>query len=246
MKKTLLCLTFITLTTINLTLSKNKKPLKNNSPKTSQVIPLTYGIDISRYQGEEMKFLDVKKDQLTFVICKATQGLAHIDPKFAYNWEEIKKKGFIRGAYHFYTSADDPLKQAGLFLKTVSSRLATDFPLIVDVEGGGVPSKQSKSFVQNRLIIFLKNIQKQTGRKPLIYTNNSTAKEYLQNPVFASYTLWIANYNNIKQPQLPAAWNTKTWLLWQKSESYHEGSFINDYDVFNGSPDKLRAYISSH
>jgi lysozyme len=237
---------FITVTVINLSIAKSKKPFKNCSVKTPAVASLAYGIDISRYQGDEMKFLDVKKDQLTFVICKATQGSRHIDPEFAYNWKEIEKKGFIRGAYHFYTSADDPLKQAALFLKTVSSRLGTDFPLIVDVEGGGVPSKQSKSFVQNRLITFLKEIQKQTGRKPFIYTNNSTAKEYLQNPVFASYPLWIANYNHIKQPQLPAAWNTKNWLLWQKSESYHEGSFIDDFDVFNGSADGLRAYISSH
>ncbi|MBC8053123.1 MAG: hypothetical protein H7Y13_08660 [Sphingobacteriaceae bacterium] len=246
MKKTLLSLMFLTLTVINLSISRDKKPPNNGFVKMIPVTALTYGIDISRYQGEEMKFLDAKKDKLTFVICKATQGLAHIDPEFSYNWEEIRKKGFIRGAYHFYTSADDPLKQAELFLKTVSSRLATDFPLIVDVEAGGVPSKQSKSFVQNRLITFLKSIQKQTGRKPFIYTNNSTAKEYLQNSVFASYPLWIANYNDVKQPKLPAAWSTKTWLLWQKSESYHEGSFINDFDVFNGSPDKLRAYISSH
>jgi lysozyme len=246
MKKTLLFLLLITLSAINLAISKDKKHLKKGSVKTAPVASLAYGIDISRYQGEEMKFLDAKKDDITFVICKATQGLAHIDPDFSFNWEELKKRGLIRGAYHFYTSADNPLKQAELFLKTVSSRLATDFPLIVDVEGGGVPSKQSKSLVQNRLITFLKIIQKQTGRKPMIYTNNTTAKEYLQNPVFANYQLWIANYNNVKQPPLPAAWNAKTWVLWQKSESYHEGSFINDFDVFNGSPAMLRAYIKSN
>jgi lysozyme len=59
------------------------------------------GIDISKFQGNEINQLNKQTDQLTFIICKATEGITYTDPDFKTNWPMIQSKGYVRGAYHF-------------------------------------------------------------------------------------------------------------------------------------------------
>lgn len=50
----------------------------NVTPGSSQTIAqFVYGIDISKYQGDEVAFLDKQKDSLSFIICKATEGITY-------------------------------------------------------------------------------------------------------------------------------------------------------------------------
>jgi lysozyme len=207
---------------------------------------LVCGIDISKYQGDEIDFLNKKQDTLTFVICKATQGLTITDPDFNNNWKTITNKGFIRGAYHFYQCADDPVKQAQFFLSVVDSFSKQGFAPIIDVEESSMSANCSASQIQNNLLVFLKQIEQRTGRKPIIYTDNNTGNRYLANAAFASYPLFIADYNNTASPALPGAWKSKQWHLWQKSESYKILSTQDDFDVFNGGLQELQIFISSN
>ena len=43
-----------------------------------------YGIDISKWNGNEAEEIE-PKDSITFVICKATQGIKLVDPDFKQN-----------------------------------------------------------------------------------------------------------------------------------------------------------------
>jgi lysozyme len=231
--------------------SNSENTARNNSEETTVLTEsvnnasLTYGIDISRYQGDEIDFLSKKKDTLQFIICKATGGITYTDPDFVYNWKMISEKGFIKGAYHFYYCNDAPEKQADNYLNAVGNLATTDFAPIVDFEEGGLDKTQSVETIQKNLLTFLEYVQSKTGRKPIIYTDINTGNGYLNNPVFSKYPLWIANYIQADAPHLPSAWKGSEWKMWQKGDSYTLNSIANDLDVFNGNLEQLKAFIKA-
>lgn len=202
-----------------------------------------YGIDISKYQGNEINQLNKQTDPLTFIICKATEGVTYTDPDFSSNWSTIQSKGYVRGAYHFYHCDDSPEQQVDHYLAVIGTLLATDFPPIVDFEELSIDQGINKATIQPNLLQFLTLLEQKTGRKPLLYTDNNTANTYLTDTTFANYNLWIADYNSTIT--LPTVWKSKTWTLWQKSENYKLEGNTNDYDVFNGDNDAFIKFIQS-
>ena len=210
-----------------------------------KLLALANGIDLSHYQGDEVDYLNKKSDQLSFVICKATEGLEYIDPDFKNNWDMIKNKGFTRGAYHFYHCADSPEKQAQFFLTVIGNITKADFPLIVDFEENSIDKSCKKSDIQKNLLIFLQLLKKETGRQPIIYTDLNTGNAYLNDETLSSYPLWIANYNGEASPTQPSVWKNKRWTLWQKTSSYKLGDNVNDLDIYNGNLIEFRTFIAN-
>lgn len=200
-----------------------------------------YGIDISKFQGKEISEIKPGDQDLTFVICKATEGRNYIDPEFTYNWQAIAKEGFIRGAYHFYHTQDNPTDQANFFIKIVEKWSAQDIPPIVDFEEASIGKNAQKKDVQTDLLTFLKRIEEVTGRQPMIYTDVNTGNNYLDSPTFSPYPLWIAYYEDKSKPDLPSAW--REWTFWQKTGTYKIGPTTNDYDVFHGGMNEMQAFI---
>lgn len=204
-------------------------------PKSQNTDSTISGIDISHFQGDEIDYLNKKGSQLDFVICKATEGLTYTDPDFASNWKLIQQQGFVRGAYHFYHCGDDPVKQANYFLSTVGTISKTDFPLIVDFEENSIDQGCDKSTIQKNLLQFLSILEQKTGRKPILYTDINIGNSQINEPAFSNYSLWIADYNAGTSPAVPTVWKTKSWSIWQKTQSYSLDSYTNDFDVFNGN-----------
>lgn len=201
------------------------------------------GIDISHYQNNEIDFINKQKDSLGFIICKATEGVTYVDPKFSQNWEIAKSKSIIRGAYHFYVCRDNPLQQAAHFLNVISDIQNTDIPPIVDFEEGGIDNSQSVEEIQSGLKKFIIEIETKSKSKPIIYTDINTGNTYLNDPFFADYALWIANYNGEKTPDLPNTWKSKGWVFWQKTDTYPLDGTTDDFDKFNGSITELKEFI---
>jgi len=226
--------------------SKVAATAPNGADTSKTTSPVAYGIDISKYQGDEIDFITRKGDTLTFIICKATEGLTSIDPDFRNNWKMIDEKGFVKGAYHFYHCSDDPVKQAAHFVSTVDSFAADDLPPVIDFENSSIDPGCSKAQIQKNLLTFIQQVKNKTGRTPLIYTNYYIGQQYLNDAVFADYPLFIAEYQNIKSPPLPGAWKNRQWWLWQKSESYVVHSTTDDFDMFNGSVQDLKTFISRY
>jgi lysozyme len=201
-----------------------------------------YGIDISHYQSDEANELG-PEDSLTFVICKATQGLDQFDKDFETNINTIKAKGYIYGAYHFYETGKDPVAQATHFWNTlVSKNGVPEIAPIVDIEAGSIPNgmRGNAGQIQADLKTFLNKLGTLSGRQPLIYTARAFANSYLLQADFANYDLWLAEYISKKQPVIPWTWQGKGYKIWQKSQSHTIHSRPNDFDVYYGTLSDLK------
>ncbi|OHX63978.1 GH25 family lysozyme [Flammeovirga pacifica] len=194
-----------------------------------------YGIDISKWNGNIIEDIGEQSD-LNFIICRASEGLTIKDDEFHHNWKSIKKKKLIRGAYHFYMTDDDPIEQAKHFTDIIGELDNNDIAPILDIESGSIPEDNpiDVSDLHIDLILFLKEVEKITGRKPIIYTSEYFANEYLTYKRFSKYRLWLAEYSNGSNPKVPSTWVDVGWMIWQKSSSYSINNKKNDFDMFIG------------
>ena len=208
-------------------------PVPNISPAA------IYGVDISKWNGDAAEEID-PSDSISFIICKATEGTTLVDPDFDSNWEIIRNKKCILGAYHFYQSDDNPLEQATHYLSTVKANGTTDMVPIVDIEQGSLPASipTEQGPLQKNFLLFLKAVEKTCHCIPMIYTNSGFANYYLQDTVFAHYPLWLAAYTK-GDPPVPTAWKKKGYKIWQKKNSYQVETRVFDFDVFYGKKKDL-------
>ena len=54
-------------------------------------------------------------------------------------------------------------------------------------------------------------MEKHYGRKPIVYTSDSFARDILSSDITAQYPMWIARYNK-KEPRFA------DWAMWQFTE----------------------------
>ena len=156
----------------------------------------------------------------------------------------MKAAGIIRGAYHFYESKDDPVTQANYFasvLQKAGGLEKTDLPPVLDFE---------RATSGKNVLTFLRTLEAKTGRKPIIYVDESFANTYLTDPLFSSYPLWLAEYGVTTSPKIPKTWTLagKSWSIWQYTESgtvqgIPGGVKDTDINVFNGSLSDLQKFI---
>jgi lysozyme len=222
---------------VNQNRNKPKSPSVQHLLTTSSS-EISLGIDISHYQGNLLN--EIKpEDSVRFLICKATQGEYYVDPDFRFNWREISERGLIRGAYHFYVCDIDPIVQAKHFARTISDISSTDIAPILDIEQGSMSNGTSPKKMESDIIIFLKEVENILSRKPILYTDYAFANEYLKNPEFAKYDLWLAEYTGAEQPKIPTTWVSKGFKIWQRSEKYSVDHRKTDLDVFYGPLHKI-------
>lgn len=204
------------------------------------------GIDVSHHNGT-INWSRVPQSQVQFVFCKATQGKSFTDDMLHANMNELKRLGFMRGAYHFLTFQGVTAKeQVDNFIGTgIDFSQPGTLPPVLDVEW-----QQSNSLnqyiLQNRqaCIKLIKDwlvaVETATGRKPIIYTNKSFWNDYLGNPTgFESYNLWVASYRN-DAPSLPVGWTE--YAFWQFTEkgSVAGISGMVDKNYFSGNLKRLK------
>ncbi len=219
-----------------------------NSPATSTCnssdilnqTEIQKGIDVSHYQGA-VQWEKVATNNLSFAIAKATGGDSYTDPDFTRNWYEIRRNELIRGAYHFFYAGDDPKKQAQHFLNTVGKFRANDLPPILDIE---ITDQVSSELLKQRALTWLQYVEDKTDRKPIIYTDSTFARQFLNDARFGQYYLWLADYSQ-DNPKAPGAWNNKQWFLLQFTQSGKIEGVTGDVDLnqYRGSIDNLKTFI---
>lgn len=199
------------------------------------------GIDVSRYQGN-VDWAKVKASGITFVFIKATEGQTYTDPNLETNVKGALTAGLLVGTYHFLraTSADIARAEATHYAKTldaVGGASALQLPPVMDYENN--PGNLSKAQINVVAKTFLTELERLTGRKPIIYTGNSFAGNF--DTGLSGYDLWIARYSNSKVPDDQPAW--KSWTIWQFSDSGKVPGIGGAVDLneFSGSLSELKS-----
>jgi len=186
--------------------------------RTSLGIEIYPGIDVSHHQGM-IDWDTVKTTGLAdFCWVKATEGNTYLDPKSKRNISECRRVGIPVGAYHF-ARPDlhlDPYKEVKNFAKHCPTDVG-DLRPVLDFERNGDHDAAS---IHNWVVEFLKEIEKETGIRPVIYTGGNMVKYGLNKntSILDTYTLWHAAYSRksrvtgIKKDRL-GSW--KEWRVWQ-------------------------------
>jgi lysozyme len=214
---------------------KTEQNRSEESTSTTSDNAKHYGLDVSHFQGDVLATIKAS-DDLDFAICKATQGAYFVDPMFKTNWREIKKEGMIRGTYHFYDCSVDPQIQAQHFYSTVGKIEATDIAPVLDIEQGSMSKDVDGKQMVEDILTFLRLVEQQFGRKPILYTDYDFAQEYFKDQkALAEYDLWLAEYSGGASPKIPELWKERGYFIWQKSSSYSEESMKVDYDEYKGN-----------
>ncbi len=194
----------------------------------------TAGIDVSEYQSKiDWSLIEnVEQDfPIQFVLIRATAGCDREDSRFKENWDSAKNYNFVCGAYHYYRPNENSLKQAALFMKTVSLKKG-DLPPVLDIEH--LPKNQPLDSLKVGLKRWLTTIEKHYGVKPIIYTGEKYASDFLHQE-FSEYSFWIANYNVFVEKIKP------DWLFWQFTEKATITGIKGNVDlnIFNGNYNDL-------
>ena len=198
------------------------------------------GIDVSHWDGN-ISWVRLKQSGVQFAYIKATEGSEYVDPNFTRNWIGASDAGVIRGAYHFFAPNDDPILQAEHFLRTVSNN-GNDLVPVLDIE---VAERLDPAKLRTNILLWLQTVEKKLGVKPIIYTDNGFWEAHVRGN-FASYDLWIADWQAKTSPILPAGWSD--WVFWQYSVKGRVDGIDDpsvDLDYFKGTRSELKRIQSS-
>lgn len=199
-----------------LSLVKQKKVLLNKMfIRENDVV----GVDVSEYQ-DVIDMNELARQNVSFVIIRATEGSSLVDERFAVNWENAHQSSLTAGAYHFFSFDSPGVTQAENFIKTVGD-LHNDLIPVVDVEFYGDKNENppAKEDVQRELKAYLVILEERYGVKPMIYCARPIWDSYIKS-AFGEYPLWV---RSVYYP----AWFEfgNKWTVWQ----YQDTGILNGY-----------------
>jgi lysozyme len=206
------------------------------------------GIDVSRFQrtidwtavaGAGVRFAFVQASRGSGADCTVKPEQCGADPYFAANRLAAEGVGIRVGAYHRAfasggTVADaraDALAESGVFLAAVGSLQAGELIPVLDVETPftGMTATTLRTWIR----VFVKRVNQQLGRKPMIYTNATSWAATGNTTEFATakYPLWVADYGSPK-PSVPAGnWAGRGYSVWQYTSSGSVAGISGNVDM---------------
>ncbi len=178
------------------------------------------GPDVSSWnhpKGAAIDWTAVKGAGHSFAFIKATEDTWYTNPYFADDWKQAGAVGLYRSAYHYARPAtpvaDSAVAQARYFVSAAGTQQGkADLPPVLDFEeSGGLSATDLVAWAK----AWLTEVQRLTGRKPIIYTYVNFWKNTMGNTTALSdYPLWLAHYTtNGQPPTMVGGWQTYTF--WQ-------------------------------
>ena len=186
------------------------------------------GIDVSHHQGT-INWKKVRQSQpdLAFVYVKCSEGKTHVDSKFVENAKGASAQGFRVGAYHYFRMTSSAHEQFKNF-KRQMDKVHLDLIPMVDVE---TDDKRARKEVQDSLRVLLNLLEKEYGKKPMIYGTTRSYNAYCA-PQFNDYLLYIGRYGTVR----PVIFGPSHYAIWQYSESGHIEGIPNAVDFCRFHP----------
>ncbi|MFE5335016.1 GH25 family lysozyme [Isoptericola sp. NPDC056573] len=197
------------------------------------------GVDVSAYQGT-IDWPVLAAQDLDFAFVKATEGSAHVDERFAANWEGARSTDLLVGAYHFLSFESPGADQAAHLIDVVPAESGT-LPPVVDVEHYGEFAADPPTVDELRGILdpMLDALEEHYGVPPILYTTQQIRADYLGDD-YDRYPLWIRSVAST--PDLPR----RDWEFWQYSDRDTLPGYVGEEDhidmnVFDGTIGDLSA-----
>ena len=223
------------------------------------------GFDVSFYQRDID--WEIARKRVGFAFIKATQSTSIVDFQFLRNWQESKRVGIPRAAYHYFypkrTPVLDAKSQAEHFFGVMESTgdLGEMLPMM-DCESD--PALLSLSEMEDRITKFIDRLKVLSGKDAIVYTrktwwNAQVTNQSLSNtdiphvPGDGMRLLMVAQYNPIiRVPAIPWDWEKRygpnAWTFWQHSaDGNNKGALYGaksddiDLDRFNGTAGDFKA-----
>lgn len=166
------------------------------------------GFDISHHNGK-IDWQQFSTDpNIGFVYMKSTEGAGFFDSSYEYNISEARRHGIKVGTYHFFRPNVSAREQFANFSQHFDPKKQDLLP-VVDVETA--PRGMSITRFQDVLEDFCIMIEKEYGRRPMIYTGRNFYDKWISGGRFSKYKFWIATYSEIQ----PVLRNDDDYLIWQ-------------------------------
>jgi GH25 family lysozyme M1 (1,4-beta-N-acetylmuramidase) len=187
------------------------------------------GPDVSSWQHPSNQAIDwgqVAAGGSSFAFIKATEGPStpggrgYTNPWFAGDYASAGSAGLYRAGYHFarpmlpLSTATDQARQLVAAVGTANGALDLAPVLDIEVTGGLGPTD-----LTNWAVTFSREVERLTGRPPIVYTGSYFWKTYLANTTALSNSpLWWASWTSAATPGTPfGGWSS--WSFWQYTDS---------------------------
>lgn len=204
------------------------------------------GIDVSsnnHFGGQAIDWDSVANDNQSFAFIKATEGTSYTNPYFSSDSKKAKAAGLTIGSYHYARPGGDPRQEAQFYTKELANQPQPSLPPALDLEEtGGLSPSQLQKWVRD----WVDEVEKQTGRTPIMYTYYSFWINNMGNTTeFSDMPLWLAYYEDSLPSTIPGGWNHVTF--WQHSGSGSVDGVNTEVDLnkYDGSDFELASLAKS-
>ncbi len=196
------------------------------------------GIDVSKYQ-RRIDWHRVSETKLRFAILRASMGNSYVDTKYRRNVAGATKHGLVVGAYHYAKPSrgrHDARVEANHFLGVARNAPGDVVPVLDIEDSGGL----SRSQLRRWALRWLRQVERELGVRPMIYSGNYFWTHYMGNTAAFSrrgYDHWVAHWY-VRHPDVPGRdWGGRGWTFWQFSAQGRVPGIRGpvDLDWFDGS-----------
>jgi len=200
---------------------ENPLPPEPIAPEPPVSLPrgLDAVIDLSAH-NPVYDFRLVRASGILGVIHKASEGDFYADPLCAERRSQAEAAGLLWGTYHFGKGDSSGAQQAAFFLDSTRPTQRTLLALDLELNEGD----PSNSMTLDQAEEFVQAVASATDRLPLVYLHPNWANRSLRisaDSIIARCGLWVVDYR--ASPEIPLAWATKGWQLWQYASGDYAG-----------------------
>ena len=172
-----------------------------NSDGSLIVSTQTYGIDVSKWQGN-IDWKAVAQSGVKFAIIRcayrgSSDGLIHEDPYFRANIQGATQNGIKVGVYFFTQAVNEveAIEEASMAIALVRG-YNLQFPIFIDTEYATNGRANGLDVAtRTRVVKAFCETVRNSGYKPGIYASKSWYYNNLDMSQLSAYNIWVAQYN---------------------------------------------------
>lgn len=200
--------------------------------KALQFYGMTLGVSVSHFNAAP-DFDLLKQHGIQFAFIKASQGASSVDAKGIENARAARGSGLKIGLYHFFEPDVDVAAQFANFSARLNS-VDWDLPPTIDCEN--FPGKQIPADYADKVDQLAQELEKQFGRKPIIYTTTTFANLHFDQRE-SRYPLFVAQFSvpsvtgssEAPRPRVPKWWSE--YQFWHVAAGVVDDAVLRQYDI---------------